>query len=481
VKVGSQSDFKHATTLQFKVICVNTSVVFFESLPLLLIERFVSPSSTNRSFAIMAIRLSVSLLVLLISPHSAFAQPAPNVVTQWAAIVQQSIHSAGAPRSAGTSEILHTMVHLAVYDAVVAIDGGYLPYGSSKHQPRQDDADVRAAVATAAYLTSRTRVAPSQYGYLDQEYASFMATLPDGISKTAGIRVGARAAAAIVKRRAGDGFDNVLLYQCSEIPPPPGEFEPDTTCPTAATSPQPVDAKVGQIDSYTFKKRSDFQPKPPVSMRSSIYTTDFNEARDYGSADSVLRTPEQTDIAFFWSENPYVHWNRNLIRLAIGQELGVLDTARLFAAVHTAVSDAIIVGFEAKYTYAFWRPRTAIPQADTDPNPDTGADPSWRPLLSVNHPEYPSGHGFWSTALVDTVAAFFGTEAVSWTLETSKIAVPRIEQTVRTYDDLGALKREIVDARIWGGLHWRFSTEAGSEIGARVASHVSKHFFRRVK
>ena len=215
-----------------------------------------------------------------------------------------------------------------------------------------------------------------------------------------------------------------------------------------------------------------------MALTSPTYSADFAETRDYGRIDSLVRTPAQTDIAFFWSENPYVHWNRNLTALAISRQLDVLETARLFAMVQTAVSDAVIIGFDAKYRYGFWRPRTAIPQADADGNEATDADPSWRPLLSVNHPEYPSGHGFWSTALIDSVARFFGTSEVTWTLTTSKVAVPRVEQTSRTYADLETLKREIFDARIWGGLHWRFSTTVGSEIGERVADHVSKHFFQ---
>jgi PAP2 superfamily len=374
--------------------------------------------------------------------------------------------------------VLHTMVHLAVYDAVVAIEGGYEPFGTHKKQRLQEDADVRAAVATAAYLTARARVAASQFAYLDQEYAGFMANLPEGLAKTAGISVGMKAAAAIVERRASDGFNNVVLYQCSEVPPPPGEFDPDSGCPANASAPQPVDVKVGQITPYTFSKSRGFAPRRPLRMTSKIYAADFNETRDYGRIDSVVRTTEQTDIAFFWSENPYVHWNRNLTGLALAKQLDVLDTARLFAMVQTAVSDAVIVGFDAKYRYGFWRPRTAIPQADADRNDDTDADPSWRPLLSVNHPEYPSGHGFWSTALIDSVARFFGTSEVTWTLTTSKVAVPRVEQTSRTYTDLETLKREIFDARIWGGLHWRFSTTAGSRVGERVADHVSKHYFR---
>ena len=426
----------------------------------------------------MAIRLFVLLMVLAAWPLGAAAQPAPNAVTEWAAIVQQSIHNAAAPRSAGTSQILHTMVHLAVYDAVVAIEGRYEPYAGKAPKSLAINADVRAAVATAAYLTARARVAPSQFGYLDQEYSSYMAGIPDGTGKTDGIRIGTGAAAAIVDRRAGDRFNDVVLYQCSEVPPPVGEFEPDTGCPTAPGAAQPADAKVGQIKPFTFKKRSDFEVGRPERLNSAAYAKDFDETREYGRLDSVIRDAEQTDVAFFWSENPYVHWNRNLIALAISKQLDLVETARMFAMVQTAVSDAVIVGFGEKYRYGFWRPRTAIRQADADGNDYTVADPSWRPLLSVNHPEYPSGHGFWSTALIDALADFFGTTEVTWTLTTSKIAVPRVEKTSRTYDDFDTLKQEIFNARIWGGLHWRFSTDAGSEIGARVARHVSKHFFQ---
>ena len=426
----------------------------------------------------MITRLVVLAIALTAWPLTAAAQPAPNVVTLWAAIVQQSIHNAAAPRSAGSSQVLHTMVHLAVYDAVVAIEGGYQPYSGKSQKSLAINADVRAAVATAAYLTARARVAPSQLGYLDQEYAAYMAAIPEGVGKTDGISVGTRAAAAIIEERADDRFSNVVFYQCSEVPPPVGEFEPDSGCPSTPTSAQPVDAKVGQIEPYTFKNRSDFEPGRPERLTSAAYAADFDETREYGRVDSAIRSAEQTDIAFFWSENPYVHWNRNLTALAIAKQLNVLETARMFAMVQTAVSDAVIVGFGEKYRYGFWRPRTAIPQADHDGNAHTVADPNWRPLLSVNHPEYPSGHGFWSTALLDALSAFFGTSEVAWTITTSKAAVPRVEKTTRTYDDLDTLKQQIFNARIWGGLHWRFSTTAGSDIGARVARHVTAHLFR---
>jgi hypothetical protein len=423
----------------------------------------------------MTVRV-VLICILLIAGTVRASAETPNVVTEWAMIVQQSIHNASAPRSAGSAQVLHAMVVLAMYDAVIGIEGGYEPYAVAIQAAR--GADVRAAVATAAYRTVRPRVAPSQLAVLDQQYAAYLSSVANGAAKTDGIRAGEQAAAAMLARRTNDGFNNIVLYECSAVPPVPGEFEPDAGCPTGPGAPQPADAKVGQIKPYTVGNSRRYRPDGPDPLTSSAYTDDFIETRDYGRADSVFRSAEQTDIAYFWSEHPYVHWNRNLVNLAISRDLGVRDTARLFAMVHTAAADAVIAGFQAKYYYSAWRPRTAIPRADTDDNPDTDADPTWRPLLTVNHPEYPSGHGFWSTAVVDAVASFFGTNKVSWTIVTSKTAVPQLVQGERTYHRLNALRREIGDARVWAGLHWRQSVRHGVQIGRRVTAHVTRHFFR---
>ena len=420
--------------------------------------------------------LPAVLLIVMLAPARAMAQGAPNAVTEWALVVQQAIHNASAPRSAGTSQILHTMVMLAVYDAVVAVDGGYRPFVADIEAP--SGADLRAAIATAAYSTARARVAPSQVGYLDQQYAMFMSTVPEGAARSAGVTVGQQAAAQVLAARADDNYGIVVPYACSSIPPAVGEFQPDAGCPMSPSSAQPVDAKLGQIKPFTYQDPARFRPAGPDPLSSAAYSEEFEETRELGRFDSAVRTPEQTDIAYFWSENPYVHWNRNLVNLALSRGLDAIETARLFAMVHTSVSDAIIAGFAAKYHYRAWRPRTAIPLADFDGNPDTFGDPTWRPLLSVNHPEYPSGHGFWSGALLDAVHAFFNTNRVTWTITTSKAAVPNLVKTERTYDRLNALMREIGDARLYAGLHYRNAIRDGEQIGRRVASHVTARFFR---
>ncbi|HET7699095.1 MAG TPA: vanadium-dependent haloperoxidase [Vicinamibacterales bacterium] len=393
--------------------------------------------------------------------------------------MQQSIHNAGAPRSAGTSEILHTTVMLAMYDVVIAIEGGFEPYAARIQAPA--GADAGAAAATAAYRTARARVAASQVAFLDGQYAGYMAAIADGPAKSAGVQAGEQAAAAVLALRANDNFGTVVLFECSGIPVAVGEFEPDAGCPATPAAPQPVDVKVGRILPFTFADAAAFRPAGPDPLTSSAFAEDFNETREYGRIDSTVRTAEQTDVAYFWAENPYVHWNRNLVRLAIASGLSLRDAARFFALVHTSAADSIIAGFEAKYFFRAWRPRTAIPRADSDGNPDTDADPAWKPLLSVNHPEYPSGHGFWSTAVLEAVNAFFGSNRVTWTLATSKTAVPQVVRTERTFDRLNAILLDVTNARVWAGLHWRHSMRHGAQIGRHVAAHVSRNFFRPVQ
>jgi len=156
---------------------------------------------------------------------------------------------------------------------------------------------------------------------------------------------------------------------------------------------------------------------------------DFIETRDYGAANSTVRTPEQTDIAYFWQ---IVDIHKGFVDLAISQGLDTVKTARFMAMIYTAAADANIAGYATKYHYRAWRPRTAIPQALDDGNPDTDPDPNWTPLISVNHPEYPSAHAFNSTAQTDTIARFFGTNKVTWTLTASKAANPLLVKESRT-------------------------------------------------
>jgi hypothetical protein len=165
---------------------------------------------------------------------------------------------------------------------------------------------------------------------------------------------------------------------------------------------------------------------------------------------------------------------RTFARLAENHGLNVLETARLFAMGHSAAADGIIACFDAKYQYLHWRPSHAIQRADTDGNPATDADPTWTSLLVVNHPEYPSAHGCTSTGAYDTLRAFFGGD-VTITIDSDH---PNAVQRYRTYDKFNDITKEIDDARVFAGLHWRHSMRHGNQIGRRVARHVVRNFFR---
>jgi hypothetical protein len=237
----------------------------------------------------------------------------------------------------------------------------------------------------------------------------------------------------------------------------------------------PLDVKLAQVLPYTFDNPAAFRPDGPAPLTSREYTKDFIETRDYGRADSTIRSPEQTDVALFWAENAYAQWNRNLCTLAISDGLSVRETARLLAMAFTASADTLIGCFEAKYFYLWWRPVHAIPRADTDGNPDTAPDPTWTALLTVNHPEYPSAHACASTPIAKALKAYFGTDHFGGTLDST---TPGLNSPVRSYRKFSDIVREIEDARVWAGLHWRHSMEDGVKLGRKVAAHVFRHFFR---
>jgi hypothetical protein len=392
--------------------------------------------------------------------------PAQNVVTDWAKIVQPAVNTP--PIAPAYQMVQRAVIQIAVYDAVMAIEGGFKPFATNiNSSPEQ--ADVRVAAATAAWRTARSRVDPSQIPYLDSQYTAYLAGTPPTKTALRGVVVGERAAAAILARRANDGFHKVVLYECSANPPAPGEFQPDGGCGT-----QPVGANVGEIIPFTFQRQSRFRPAGPDPLTSIAYSAEFTVTKEYGRADSAVRSAEQTDITYFWQA---ADLHAGLVSLAVDRGLNVRDAARFFAMVYTSAADSNIAGYEAKYHFRSWRPGTAIPHADADDNPDTQPDPTWKPLISVNHPEYPSAHLFSTGAVADTVARFFGTSKITWTLTASKTAIPQLVRTERTYSDLDSMLHEIYNARVWAGLHWLNSSTDGAKVGRNVAAHVYSNYF----
>ena len=396
----------------------------------------------------------------LVSALVAWPAAAQNAVNDWS-LTAQTVITAG--RSPASSEYLLALVHAAMYDAAVAIEGGYRPFRVRVEVNRPASAD--AAVAAAAYHVLRQRV-PASEPALTAAYDAYTGALPAGLSRENGLDVGAAVATRWLALRADDRFDLDVTNQ----PPPagPGVWEPTATTP-------PVDARMAQVRPYVMRSPDRFRPRGPRRLGSRAYARAFVEVYDLGRADSVIRTPEQLETARFWAEHTAVQWNRNLRQLAAAAQLDLVDTARMLAMVHVASADATVGCFEAKYGFLSWRPVHAIQRADTDDNPRTAPDVTWNALLNVNHPEYPSAHSCWTQAVTDTLTSFFGSDEAEFGLNSTATG------TTRQYARFSEVAEEVQDARVWAGIHFRFSTDDGATIGRQVARLVTRHHFRPVK
>jgi hypothetical protein len=385
-----------------------------------------------------------------------------NAVLDWNERAQKAIvpNVIPLPRPPGSSIVLEGIVQAAIYDATIAIEGGYEPFVASPKVTRP--ASTAAAVATAACEVLVVRV-PDQAASVIAQYAAYLAAIEDGPAKTNGIDAGRQVAQAILAWRAGDGFDNVVPWV--QPPPGPGVFEP-------FPAPPPVDVKLKQVRPLTLTSKDQFRPDGPHPLTSTEYADDFNEVKAYGRINSTVRTPEQTEVARFWSENTPIQWPRTQRELAFEQGLDLAETARMLAFAQVASADALLACFDAKYHYVFWRPRLAIRRADTDGNPATEADPTWEPLLVVNHPEYPGAHGCGTKAVTVALAAFFGTDKVAFSMFST------VTGTTHHFERFKDAAKEVYDARTWAGLHFRNSTMEGAWIGKKVARYVVANYFR---
>jgi hypothetical protein len=234
----------------------------------------------------------------------------------------------------------------------------------------------------------------------------------------------------------------------------------------------------GNVTPWVVRKASLFRPDGPPKLRSRRYARDYNEIKEIGSLTSVTRTPEQTEIARFWLASPTVIWNGVARRMLEAHSADQSTTARVFALVYLAAADASIVCWDAKYTFNFWRPITAISQGDTDGNDDTIGDPAWTPLFPTpQHPEYLSGHSTNSSAMATILKLIFRDEPGVPILATSTTN-PGFE---RQWESFSEGVEEVIDARIYSGIHYRTSDEVGARVGSLVARHVITHELRRRK
>ncbi|HEY2657777.1 MAG TPA: vanadium-dependent haloperoxidase, partial [Solirubrobacteraceae bacterium] len=354
-------------------------------------------------------------------------------------------------------------VQAAVYDAVVGIDRRYEPYRFDAHAPHGTSAQAAAVAAAHKVLVTYS---PYAQATLDAAYATSLAQIPDGRAKTRGVAFGTLAADNLIAMRANDGRNAPVLFT---QPPAPGVWRP--TPP--AFLPMAVPWMGGVTPLMVFSGAQFGEPGPPPALTSGIYTRDFAEVKALGSATSTLRTTEQTNTALFFSGNAAVQVNAALRDQITVRHPDIVDAARMFAAVDMSEADAIISVWHAKYLYGFWRPITAINLADTDGNPATTADPSWTPLLTTPpYPEYVSGYSGLTGAFTQALEDTLDTRHLQLTLIST--AVPG---AVRTYDTGQSLRNDVVNARVWLGIHFRTSDTRGVEMGQRVADWALDHYF----
>ena len=423
------------------------------------------------------------------APSAEAALPSGNSVQQWNQIAENTVVGSGAFQNEGL--LYMGYVSAAVYNASVAIGGHYQPYGAGVSAPK--GASIDAAVVEAAYDTL-VNYFPSQAASLYASYTEALGLLPDGLAKSNGQSVGLAAATLMIQARTGDGRLTPIGVT-SAFPtraPGPGVWR---LTPAAYAAPQTP--WVGAVRPFILASADQFLPAPPPALTSSTWVRAFNDIELYGSLTSTARGADQTATAKFWTANVIRQSNRLVRDLATQRNLSLVRTARLAAMVNVIAADAQISVMYAKYHYLNWRPVTAIdptsvaPAGDgfgpvpgfDDANPATVEQVGWRPLINTpNHPEYPAAHGSFSSSVAEVLSDFLDTDRINIDVHGFDAAGAAGNlDAVRHFDTASSLRQQIVDARFWAGLHYRFSGEAGIRLGRDVAAYDLRHAFREIE
>ena len=348
------------------------------------------------------------------------------------------------------------VVQVSVFEAVNAVTGRYPPQ-RAKLSPAPG-ASVEAAVA-AATRTALSKLMPAQQAAIDADYQALLASVADGPAKAAGIALGEQAATAIVALCADDGMVA------------PDVYRPHAAAGVYVPTVGPAVPHWGKRRPWVMPRGDHFRPGPPPSLTSDTWARDYNEIKAIGSKTSTQRTPEQTAIAKFWEATaPAVYWP--VARSVAGMPgRDVTDNARLLAVAAMAMDDGLIAVFDAKYTYNLWRPATAIRNGDLDGNNATDRDPGWTPFIDTPmHPEYPCAHCIVAASLGAVLEAEIG----SGPTPTLSSASSTAGGAVRTWTSVGDFTKEVAQARIYDGVHYRNSTDVGSAMGKKIGELAVK-------
>jgi hypothetical protein len=393
--------------------------------------------------------------VLLVGAAAARA----DVVSDWNVVMLTTVGGQSPFAQARYAAI----THLAVFEAVNAITGDDKPYLGTITAPA--GASAEAAAVAAAYRVLATYF-PGSLPALDAARTSSLGSIPNGSAKDAGIAVGEAAANAMITLRADDGSAPPEFY----VPPSfnPGQWQVTPSCPAAGGTL----LQWRNVTPFGLARADQFRSEPPPALTSSRYTRAFNEVKTVGAVNSTERPPDRSNVALLYAAiaAPAV-WNTVTSQILADEHASLSEQARVFALVNMALSDAGVAVFDTKYHYVFWRPETAIHLADTDDNPRTVADPSFVPFITTPcFPSYPSAHGTLSNAAREVLDRLYGDRHRSITISSATLGITLSYRTLRAITD------DIADARVYGGIHFRFDQDEGAEQGRRVGEYIYRHY-----
>jgi len=436
--------------------------------------------------------VAVGALIAAVGVLGASAAPPTgadaSAVTQWNLIAVNTL--IGLPPPAGgaapSSQINIAMVQGAVYDAVNAITPKhYRPYLLERRFG--NTASDEAAVATAAYLVLKNIVetVPQSIGFptratvltsLDTQYNASRDAIPDSPFKDMGVAAGTAAAQAMIDARQDDG-----RFGASQWVPNSTAGHWDPVAPNGTTVQDPT-AWVGGVKPFLLQSSSQFQGAGPPALTSAAWAADFNEVKAIGG-DGVgtpsTRTSTQTYIAKWWQSNPVATWNDVARQLIARNDLDVSDAAHLLAMENLAAADTAISTWNGKYHFDLWRPFQAIRKAALDDNPATSPDLTWTPLISAPYPDNPSGHLGLDSSHTTVLRMFFGNAPAGDYEITSSFVNPGGPAT-RTFISLSQAVDEVIEARIWAGLHFRTADVQAVQLGTNVANYAAANYFEPV-
>lgn len=445
--------------------------------------------SRNRGLAVTTVAIGALVAGALGASEASAPQHGAadaSEVTRWNQIAATTLAAVPGPNGGAPPafSINMGMVQGAVYDAVNAI-------GPKQHRPYLLDtragarASIDAAVATAAYdvLSELVSTAPERAPFpgragllstLASAYANSLDSVDDNSFKRQGVAVGHSAADAMLDAREGDGRFGPSPWVSN---PAAGHWQPLAPGGVPALDPTPW---VGNVQPFLLRSASQFRSAPPPALDSEQWATELNEVKLLGRATGSTRTAEQTYIARWWQSAPVLSWNEVSRQLIARTGLDAADSARLLALQNLSAADAAINCWNDKYHFDFWRPWNAIPRALEDGNPATDPDPNWTALLTAPYPEWTSGHNCLDGAHTTVLRRFFGDDPSGGPFQITSTFVNPGGPAVRTFDTFTQPLAELIEARIWAGLHYRSGDVAGQTLGRNVAAYGIAHHLQPI-